>query len=93
MKRNLASFTLCVLVLALSALPTGSQAAGREGSISGLRWGSGWVPLSRNNPVTLQHNLGGDLYRLQDDVTVDQMRTRIWQRGSGVNMPVVIRGQ
>ena len=50
MKRSLASFALCVLALALSALPTGSQAAGHEGSISGAGWGSGWVPLSPNNP-------------------------------------------
>lgn len=71
MKKGLAPLALCILVLALSGLPAGSQAAGkaavREGSISGSGWGSGWIPLSRNNPVTLQHGLGGDLeeYALQ----------------------------
>ncbi len=33
-----------------------------------------------------------DVYRLQDDVTVDQVRVRIWHREFGVYMPVVIRG-
>ena len=80
MKKNLVPIALCVLVLALSALPTGSQAAGGEGSISGAGWGSGWVPVSPGNPETLQHGLGGDL----EDYAI-QMWFRDTDDGFGIN--------
>ena len=64
------SWVLVLVLVALSVLPTGSQAAspavqapvaGRGNSIGATGWSSGWVPLTPNNPVTLQHALGGDL--------------------------------
>jgi hypothetical protein len=54
------------LAAALAFLASRSQAgelqpAGGNGSMAQPGWGSGWVPLTLNNPVTLTHGLGGDL--------------------------------